>query len=81
MKGHMVAWLVEALCYKLEGHWFNSWWDHRIFSNLSNPSSHTMALGFTQPLTEMNTTGVFLEGKAQSAHKADNLTTICEPVV
>jgi hypothetical protein len=25
-KGHMVAWLVEALCCKPEGHRFESWW-------------------------------------------------------
>jgi hypothetical protein len=23
-EGHVVAWLVEALCYKLEGHGFES---------------------------------------------------------
>jgi hypothetical protein len=26
-----------------------------FFSNIPNPSSRTMALGFTQPLTEMST--------------------------
>jgi len=33
-----------------------------------NPSGHTMALGLTQPLTEMS--------KKWPVHKADNLTTI-----
>jgi hypothetical protein len=29
--GHAVAWLVEALCYKLEGPGFDSRWGHWIF--------------------------------------------------
>jgi hypothetical protein len=37
-----------------------------------------MALGSTQPLTEM-TTGIFLGGKERPTRKADNLTAICEP--
>jgi hypothetical protein len=48
--------------------------------NLSNPSSRTMALGMTQPLTEMSTRN--LPGhKGQPGHKADNLTIICELIV
>jgi hypothetical protein len=39
-----------------------------------------MALGSTQPLTEMSTTNLH-GGKGRPARKADNLTTICEPVV
>jgi hypothetical protein len=40
------------------------------FFNLSNPSSRTMALGFTQPLKEMNTRN--LPGhEGWLAHKAD----------
>jgi hypothetical protein len=39
-----------------------------------------MALGSTQPLTEMSTRD--LPGsKGRSARKADNLTAICEPTV
>jgi hypothetical protein len=53
--GHTVAQLVEALCYKPEGHRFESQWGGFFFSNLSNPSSRTMALGLTQYLTEMST--------------------------
>jgi hypothetical protein len=30
--GHMVELLVEALCYKLEGHGFGSWWCQWDFS-------------------------------------------------
>jgi hypothetical protein len=39
-----------------------------------------MALGSTQPLTEMST-GIFLGGKGRPARKTDNLTAICEPIV
>jgi hypothetical protein len=48
--------------------------------NLPNPSSRTMALGSTQPLTEMSTRN-FPGGKGRPARKADNLTAICEPIV
>jgi hypothetical protein len=50
-----------------------------FFFNLSNPSSHTMALGSTQPLTEMNARNL-PEGKGRPARKAD-LTAISEPIV
>jgi hypothetical protein len=39
-----------------------------------------MALGSTQPLTEVSTSNVPGE-KVWTAHKADNLTAICEPIV
>jgi hypothetical protein len=51
-----------------------------FFSNLPNPSSRTMALGSTQPLTEMSTRNL-PGGKGRPARKADNLTAICEPIV
>jgi hypothetical protein len=54
------------------------------FFNLRNPSNGTMALRSTQPLTEMSTRnilGIFLGGKGQLAHKADNLTAIYELIV
>jgi hypothetical protein len=35
-----------------------------------------MALGLTQPLTEMSTRNLPVH-KGRPAHKADNLTTIC----
>jgi hypothetical protein len=50
------------------------------FFNWSNPSSRTMALGSTQPLTEMST-GNLPGGKGRPARGADNLTAICEPIV
>jgi hypothetical protein len=39
-----------------------------------------MALGSTQPLTEMSTTNL-PRGKGQPAHKAHNFTVICEQTV
>jgi hypothetical protein len=48
------------------------------FFNWPNPSSSTMALGSTQPLTEMSTRN--LPGcKGRPARDADNLTAICGP--
>jgi hypothetical protein len=40
-----------------------------------------MALGSTQPLTEMSIPGIFLGSKGRPARKADNLIDICEPIV
>jgi hypothetical protein len=54
----------------------------RLFDvfNRPNPSSRIMALGSTQPLTEMSTRN--LPGaKERPALKADNFTAICEPTV
>jgi hypothetical protein len=48
-----------------------------IFFNLPNPSSHTMALGSTQPLAKMSTRN-FPWGKKLLAHRADSLATIYE---
>jgi hypothetical protein len=39
-----------------------------------------MALGSTQPLTEMSTMKI-PGGKRRPARKADNFTAICEPIV
>jgi hypothetical protein len=39
-----------------------------------------MALGSTQPLTEMRTRNL-PGGKGWPTHKGDNLTAICEPIV
>jgi hypothetical protein len=50
-----------------------------IFSIVLNPSSRTMALGSTQPPTEMSTRNL-PGGKGRPARKAENLTTICEPI-
>jgi hypothetical protein len=54
--------------------------DEVDFFNLHNPSSRTMALGSTQPLTVMSTRN--LPGsKKRPARKADNLAAIYEPNV
>jgi hypothetical protein len=50
------------------------------FFNWPNTSSRTMALGLTQPLTEMSTRNL-PGGKGRPARRADNLTAICEPIV
>jgi hypothetical protein len=50
-----------------------------VFS-VPDPSSRTMAQRSTQPLTEMTTRNL-LEGKGHPARKADELTTVCEPIV
>jgi hypothetical protein len=64
--------VVEALCYKPE--------DEVDFSNLPNPAGRTMALGSTQPLTEMNTRILKKKkkpgGKGRPARRADNLAAI-----
>ena len=52
MWGYAVAQLVEALRYQLEGRGFDYQWGHRDFSLTSG---RTMALGPTQPLTDMST--------------------------
>jgi hypothetical protein len=48
------------------------------FFNLPNPTSRIMALGSTQPLTEMCTRNL-PGGKGRPARKAD-ITAICEPI-
>jgi hypothetical protein len=54
--------------------------DEVDFFNLTNPSSRTMALGSTQPLTEMRTRNL-PGGKKRPARGSDNLAAICEPIV
>jgi hypothetical protein len=48
--------------------------------NLPNPSSRTMALGLTQPLTEISTRNL-PGGKKRPVRKADNLAAMYEPNV
>jgi hypothetical protein len=45
--------VVKVLRYKSEGRWFDPRWC-QFFIDI-NPSHRTMALGSTQPLTEMST--------------------------
>jgi hypothetical protein len=58
--------VVEALCYKLEGRGIDSQLYYWNF-NLHNHSGHTMALGLTQPLTEMSARNISLGEKAAGA--------------
>jgi hypothetical protein len=51
-----------------------------FFFNLPNPSRRTMALGSTQPLSEISTRNL-PGGKGRPARKADSLTAICEQIV
>jgi hypothetical protein len=53
---------------------------HHHHHHHHHPSSRTMALALTQPLTEMNTRNL-PGGKKRPARRADNLTAICEPNV
>jgi hypothetical protein len=48
--------------------------------NLPNPSSCTMVLRLTQPLTEMSTR-ILTQGKARPQHMADSLIGFCAPIV
>jgi hypothetical protein len=50
------------------------------FFSWFNPSSHTMALGSTQPLSEMSTRNL-PGGKGRPVRKADNLIIIYEPII
>jgi hypothetical protein len=54
--------------------------DEVDFCNLPNPSSRTMALGSTEPLTKISTRNLPGE-KKRPARKADNLAAIYEPNV
>ena len=63
---HSFPFHTEVLHYKLEDHWFNSWWSHRIFHWL-NPAGCTTALGLAQLLTEMSTMNISAGAKAAGA--------------
>jgi len=69
--GHAVAQMVEATSRKVAGSIPNG--VNGIFY-WHNPSGRTMALGSTQPLTEMSTRNIF-KGERRPVRKADNLTT------
>jgi hypothetical protein len=51
--------------------------DEVDFFNLPNLSSRTMALGSSQPLTEMSTRNL-PRGKRRPAHRTENLSAIYE---
>jgi hypothetical protein len=73
------------------GIWFRSWLRHYATNRevvesiptevtvFLNPFSRIMALGSTQPLTQMSTR-ILPGDKGGPACKTDNLTAICEPI-
>jgi hypothetical protein len=83
---------LQAICYKW-GHtvaWLRHYATNREiagsilmevigFFNWPNPSSRTMALRSTQPLTEMSTWNL-PGGKGRPVRKGDSLTAVCEPI-
>jgi hypothetical protein len=69
---YAVAQLVEALSYKPEGRGFVSQW--KLFND--NPSGRTVALGSTQPLTEINTRDVSW-GKGSRCVEMTTLSPSC----
>jgi hypothetical protein len=68
------------MLYNLEGRRFESGMRCIFFFNLPSPCSRTVALGSTQPLTEMSTRNL-PGGKKRPAHRDDNLAAACEPNV
>jgi hypothetical protein len=76
---NLLAQMFEALCYKPEYRGFDSRWGHWTFQ-LTYPSSRTVVLVSTHPLTEMSTRNL-PGGKGRPARKADNHTVICEPII
>ena len=61
-----MAQVVETLRYKPGGRGFDSPMVSLEFS-IDNPSGRTMALGLTQPLTEMSTRNIYWGVKAAGA--------------
>jgi hypothetical protein len=87
----LVLWsheLTECYHYELESYGKPAWWlsltiimghaDVIGFFNLPNPSSRTMTLGSTQPLTEMSTRNL-PGGRGRPASKDDKITANWEP--
>ena len=74
-----MAQLVEALRYKSEGRGFDFRWGHWLVHRL-NPSGPTMALGSTQPLTEMSTRNICW-GQRRPVHGDDKLSLSCADFV
>ena len=67
--------LVEALRYNPEGRRFDSRWSHWNFS-LTYSFRPTMALGSTQPLTEMSTVSLSLWGEGGKGGRCVGITTL-----
>ena len=76
IKGHTVAQLVQAVRYKPEGRGFVSLLCFGIF-HWHNPSGRNMALGSTQPLSEMNIRHISLGGKGGRCVRLTTLPPSC----
>ena len=74
--GHLVAQLVEARRYEPEGRGFES---DGVDGNFRwhNPSGRTVALGLTQPLTEMSTRNISWGRKAGRCLRLTTLPPSC----
>jgi hypothetical protein len=68
------AWKV--LRYKSEGRWLDPRWCHEFFIDI-NPSDRTMALGSTQPLTEMSRYGQKEKPEEQTTDKCTCILYLC----
>jgi hypothetical protein len=75
--GRRLIWSTNATSRKVAGSIPN---EVTGFFNWPNPSSRTMALGSTQPLTEMSTRSL-PGGKERSERKADIRKAIREPIM
>jgi hypothetical protein len=71
-----VAQLVESLRHNSERRGFDSRWCHWIFF-IDNPFGRTMALGLTQPLTEMSTRNISWWGKGGRCLGLTTLPRLC----
>ena len=75
VRGHAVTQLVETPRYKPEGLGFDSPRVSRIF-HWHNPPCRTMALGLTQPLTEMSIRNMSSGGKVSRCVGPSKLPTL-----
>jgi hypothetical protein len=73
--------MVQALGYKPEGCQFQVLMRSLNCFNLPNPSSRTRPWGLLSLLTEMSTGSRKVMFLGSRVYRADNLTTICEPIV
>jgi hypothetical protein len=74
--GHTVAQLVEALCYKLEGHGFNSQWGQWDFS-WTLYFWPRYGPGLTQPFNRNDYQRSYLEGKVGQCVGLTTLSPSC----
>jgi hypothetical protein len=76
----VAPWLVQALCYKQQGHGLESGLGHWIFLNDPIFAPELRSWECTQLPSEMSTRSL-PESKARPPRKSDNLADICKSVV